>query len=61
MDEIAIWEKVARQQENRMRRSQVLFEVVSAIFPKIALLSMRILINHYDLPSLSPSGHYRKI
>ena len=59
MDESAIWDKIARQQENCTRRRQVLFELLEVqIFPKIALWSMGLLINGHDLPSLSPSGDY---
>ena len=53
MDKSAIWEKMARQQENRTRLKPSAFcTVVSAIF---LLSSMRLLSYCYDLPSPRPS------
>ena len=61
MDESVILGKIAWQQKNCTRQSLVPFNFVSNFPPKIALSSMGLLINRHDLPSLSPSGHYRTI
>ena len=51
MDESVISEKIALQQKNCTRQSRVLFELLQVqIFPKIALWSMGLFINHHDLP-----------
>ena len=57
MDQSVIWEKIARQQENRMRWSQVLFELLQ-FFPTLS--SMWLLISH-DLPSSSHYHTYLKV
>ena len=62
MDERVIWEKIARQQENRTGEAECYLNCCKVQFsPKITLWSVRLLINRHVLPSLSPSSHYRTI
>ena len=59
MEENAIWEKLHSNRKIAQGEAKCyLISCVSAFFSPIALSSMELLINHHDLPSLSPSGHY---